>query len=84
MSYKISKWTRQEDLIEKMARHNWEAMDFKERYELIEEFTQDLFDKFGEDGYIAKLGYDIDDCQFIVWRAYEKALETGKVRLGLL
>ena len=51
---------------------------------VIEEFTQQIYYDYGEKGRVAPLGYDIDDAQFIVWRAYEDALMSGKIRLGLI
>jgi len=72
------------DLIEQMTKLDWASMDFKERYQVIEELTQEVYYDYGEKGRVAPLGYDIDDAQFIVWRAYEDALMSGKIRLGLI
>lgn len=62
----------------------WEEMEFVDRQEALEEITQQLHREYGPNGTVVPIGYDIDDAQWIVWCAYEKALETGRVRLKVL
>lgn len=69
--------------VDLMEMINWEALEYDERTEVLDYFTERIYREFGPDGEVKPIGYDIDDAQWIVWCAYERALEKGKIRLGL-
>ena len=70
--------------LEEISPSDWQTFNHDERADKIEKITQNLYKQYGPRGKLVAIGYDIDDCQMIVWNAYERALETGAVKLGLL
>lgn len=72
------------DALSLIDHYDWHEMEFVDRQEALEEITQQLHREYGPNGTVIPMGYDIDDAQWIVWCAYERALETGRVRLELL